>query len=58
MLNLITFLKKKNVNIVPKFNLALDKIRFIDSSLDKINDFNEINDKGPGLFFVYIVSLF
>ena len=43
MLSLITFLKKKNVNIIPKFNLALDKIRFIDSSLDKINDFNEIN---------------
>ena len=43
ILNLITFLKKKNVNIIPKFNLPLDKIRFIDNFLDKINDFNEIN---------------
>jgi hypothetical protein len=43
ILNLITFLKKKNVNIIPKFNLALNKIKFIDNSIDKISNFNEIN---------------
>lgn len=41
--NLTTYLKKKNVNIIPQFNLALSKIKFIDNSIDKINNFNEIN---------------
>lgn len=40
--NLTNFLRKKNVNIIPKFNLGLNKIRFINKSINKINDFDEI----------------
>jgi hypothetical protein len=41
--NLISFLEKKNINIIPKFNLTLNKVRFINKSINNIKDLSKID---------------
>jgi hypothetical protein len=42
IVNLINYLEKKNIKIIPKFNLTLSTERFINKSINNIKDLNQI----------------